>query len=349
MIEPHWQSRFSQSHARDGGGPITVAKLRQWIDAPAPMGLPLELQNLIILAFAASTNRRFTMRGGPFEPSVDSLPDELELREQSLPNADHWQIALQRASSLFGLTLGQTLNAANVGKLVDEVKQQAGEKRDVVMRLVVELRDRLARYTAGATGARKQTAESAQALLAALTQASEADIVASLATADLQTSEAAIGRTLGQAKPCADALTSGNWQLFDGVRNLQDHRAEAAQIIAKRLAEVLTSDEHVIALKGRLDELGRDAMQLLTAPAPAPTPVPAPSPTPGVPATTTAFVTISPLSGNLEEQVVDEKQELHLSGADAVAALEELKTRVANERDLELTLSWRLLRKGTQL
>jgi hypothetical protein len=188
-------------------------------------------------------------------------------------------------------------------------------------------------------------------LLAALTQASEADIVASLATADLQTSEAAIGRTLGQAKLCADALTSGNWQLFDGVRNLQDHRAEAAQIIVRRLAEVLTSDEHVIALKGRLDELGRDAMQLLTAPAPAPapTPVPAPSPTPGVPATTTASVTISPLSGNLEAQVVDEKQELHLSGADAVAALEELKTRVASERDLELTLSWRLLRKGTQL
>ena len=51
LIEPHWQSRFSQSHARDGGGIITVAKLRQWIDSPTPMGLPIELQNLIILAF----------------------------------------------------------------------------------------------------------------------------------------------------------------------------------------------------------------------------------------------------------------------------------------------------------
>ncbi|MGF6755245.1 phage resistance protein [Paraburkholderia sp. GAS42] len=351
LIEPHWQSRFSQSHARDGGGPITAAKLRQWIDTPTPMGLPLELQNLIILAFAASTNRRFTMRGGPFEPSVDSLPDELELREQSLPNTGHWEIALQRASSLFGLTLGQTLNAANVGKLVDEVKQRAGEKRDVVTHLVVQVRDRSSRYAAGATGARQQTAESAQALLAALTQATETDVVASLATADLQTSEAAVGRTLGQAKACADALTSGNWQLFDGVRNLQDHRAEAAQIIVRRLAEVLTSDEHVIALKGRLDELGRDAMQLLTAPAPtpAPTPVPAPTSTPGVPAPTPAPVTISPLPANLAPQIVDEKQELHLSGTDAVAALEELKARVANERDLELTLSWRLLRKGTQL
>lgn len=351
LIEPHWQSRFSQSHARDGGGPITVAKLRQWIDTPTPMGLPLELQNLIILAFAASTNRRFTMRGGPFEPSVDSLPDELELREQSLPNTGHWEIALQRASSLFGLTLGQTLNAANVGKLVDEVKQRAGEKRELVTRLVVGVRDRSSRYATGAKGARQQTAESAQALLAVLAQAAESDVVASLATADLQTSEASVGRTLGQAKACADALDAGNWQLFDVMRDLRDHRTEAAQIIVRRLAEVLTRDEHVIALKGRLDELARDAMRLLATPAPTPlpTPVPAPTPAPGVPAPTPAPVTISPLPANLSPQIVDERQELHLSGTDAVAELEELKARVANDRDLELTLSWRLRRKGTQL
>ncbi|SEA51083.1 phage resistance protein [Nitrosospira multiformis] len=351
LIEPHWQSRFSQSHARDGGGPITVAKLRQWIDAPMPMGLPQELQNLIILAFAASTNRRFTMRGGPYEPTVDSLPDELELREQSLPSAGDWRIALQRASSLFGLTLGQTLNAANVGKLVDEVKQKASEKRDVMARLVVQVRDRSSRYGAGATGARQQTAESAHALLAALAQAAESDVVASISTADLQTSEAAVGRTLGQAKACADALDAGSWQLFDVVRDLSDHRAEAAQTIVRRLAEVLNSDEHVIALKGGLDELQRDAIRLLAvvAPAPAPTPVPVPAPTPGPPAPAPAPVTIPPLPANLAPQIVDEKQQLQLSGADAVAALEELKARVTSERDLELTLSWRLQRKGTQL
>jgi hypothetical protein len=46
---------------------------------------------------------------------------------------------------------------------------------------------------------------------------------------------------------------------------------------------------------------------------------------------------------------VEEKQALHLSGAAAVAELEELKVRIARERDLELTLSWRLERKGTKL
>lgn len=351
LIEPHWQSWFSQCHARDGGGSMTVARLRQWIDSPAPMGLPLELQNLIILTFAASANRRFTMRGGPYEPSVDNLPDELELREQSLPDADHWQIALNRASSLFGLTLGQTLNAANVGKLVAEVTQKAAEKRDAVTRLVVNVRDRSSRYAAGAAGARQQTAESAQALLAALSQAAEADVVATLATAILRTSEVAVGRTLGQAKACADALDAGNWQLFDVVRELSDHRSEAAQTIMRRLTELLVSDEHVIGLKSKLDELERDAVRLLAAAAPAPSPAHAPggAPTPGGGGAAPASVTIPIVPANLAPEVVDEKQQLRLTGDDAVAALEDLKARVTSERDLELTLSWRLQRKGTRL
>jgi hypothetical protein len=46
---------------------------------------------------------------------------------------------------------------------------------------------------------------------------------------------------------------------------------------------------------------------------------------------------------------VEEKQALHLTGAEAVAELDDLKARIARDRDLELTLSWRLERKGTKL
>ncbi|HOX68634.1 MAG TPA: phage resistance protein, partial [Burkholderiaceae bacterium] len=348
LIEPHWQARFAQSHARDGGGVITVAKLRQWIDTPAPMGLPLELQNLIILTFAATTNRRFVMRGGPYEPSIDSLPDELELREQALPDAGHWQTAVQRASSLFGLTPAQVLNAANVGRLVDDVRQAATQKRDAAARLVAQVRDRANRYAPGVTGARQQTAESAQALLASLTQAAEGDMVAALASATLQTSDAAVGRTLGQAQVCADTLTNTRWDMFDAMRDLQDHRRDAAASVLSRLSEVLTSDEHVVPLKSRLEELERDAMRLLTAAAPPP---PAPAPTPaGIPtAATPAPVALPPAPAAMGPEVVEEKQQLHLSGAAAAAALDDLKARMAKDQDLELTLSWRLQRKGTQL
>jgi len=86
---------------------------------------------------------------------------------------------------------------------------------------------------------------------------------------------------------------------------------------------------------------------LLAAAAPVPAPVAAAMPPPGLPAS--APVAIPPVSANLAPQVVAEKQQLHLTGAEAVAALEELKARMTSERDLELTLSWRLQRKGTQL
>ena len=325
-----------------------MAKLRQWIDTPAPMGLPLELQNLIILTYAATTNRRFVMRGGPFEPSIDSLPDELELREQSLPDASHWQIAVQRAAGLFGLTPAQVLNAANVGRLVDDVRQAATQRRDAIARLVAQVRDRSARYAPGVAGARQQTAESAQALLASLAQAAEGDVVAALATATLQTSDAAVGRALGQAQACADTLTNARWDMFDAMRDLQDHRQTAAALVLSRLSEGLTSDEHVLPLKARLDELERDAMRLLTAAAPAPAPVPAPAPPGTLPAPAPTPVALPPAPAVMGPEVVEEKQQLHLSGAAAAAALDDLKARMAKDQDLELTLSWRLQRKGTQ-
>ena len=345
LIEPHWQSRFLQSHARDGGGIITVAKLRQWIDMPSPMGLPLELQNLIILTFAAGTNRRFTLHGGPYDPSTDTMPDELELKEQALPSAHDWGVALQRASSLFGLTLGQTLNAANVGKLVADVRQKASEKRDTVLRLVAQIRDRSGRYAAGAQSLRQQTAESAQALVAAIAQASDEELVSTLAHANLMSSEAAVGRTLGQASSCAEALTHGQWPLFDAIKGLADHRRDAAQTIMARLTEALISDEHVLPLKAKLEELGRDAMALLATAAPAVPVTPPPIATGVPPLQVPVALPVPPAPGN---ELVAEQQQMHLTGSEALAELEKLKARVASERDLELTLSWRLERKGTQ-
>ena len=64
---------------------LTVRKLRSYIDLPKKMGLPRELQNLIILTFAWQTNRAFFQHGGLIEGKLDGLHDELELREQDPP------------------------------------------------------------------------------------------------------------------------------------------------------------------------------------------------------------------------------------------------------------------------
>ncbi|WP_442777257.1 hypothetical protein [Sphaerotilus montanus] len=93
--------------------------------------------------------------------------------------------------------------------------------------------------------------------------------------------------------------------------------------LTSRLADVLTSDEHVVPLRARLTELEREAMRLLAVPPP-------PPPPPG---------------GTV---LVEEAQRSQLSGTAATEALDALKTRMSREHDLELTLSWRLERKSTR-
>ena len=352
LVEEHWRSRFAQSHARDGGGTITVAQLRRWIDSPNPMGLPLELQNLIILSFAALTNRRFIMRGGPVEPTTDSLADELELREQALPDAVHWATAVTRAASLFGLTVPQTLNAGNVGRLVDDVRREAGAKREAVGKLVVAVRDRATRYGASTEG-RVRTSESAQTLLAALQAATDADLVQVLANAAIETSEAAVGRSMGQAQNVADALNNAKWNIFDAMRDLQDHRQAAAASILSRLTEALGSDEHVIPLKSKLEELERDAVRLLTVAAPATSPAGATTTPPGaspVPMPITPGFT--PFTGTgtppAAPVVVEEAQEVNLDAEAAATVLNTLRERLQRDHELELSLSWRLARRSSK-
>lgn len=350
LVEDHWRSRFAQSHARDGGGAITVAQLRRWIDLPNPMGLPLELQNLIIMSFAALTNRRFLLRGGPVEPSIDSLADELELREQALPDAAHWATAVHRAATLFGLTVPQTLNAGNVGRLVDDVRRDAGAKREAVGKLVASVRDRVARYHA-TLDERVRTSESAQALLASLHSADDADLVRTLATATIETSEAAVGRSIGQAHTVAEALTTAKWNIFDAMRDLNDHRQGAAQGILQRLAEAIGSDEHVISLKPKLEELDRDAVRLLTVAAVASPPVSLPvAPTGPVPAPIPAAQGPSGGVGQCPAAVlVEEAQEFDLDSVAATSLLKSLQARLDGDHELELSLSWRIARRSTQL
>jgi hypothetical protein len=345
LLDTHWVSHFAQRAALEPGAMLTVARLREWIDQPRPMGLPVELQNLIILTYAAQTNRRFLLNGGPYEPEVDRLPDAVELREQALPPADHWQKAVARAASLFGLTNPEGLSAANVGKLVADVKGAAAARRGAAADLVRAVADRASRYAAdppGVPGDRQRTAESAQALLAAIAAADDAGLVTTLATATLETSDAAVARALGQAQAVVNALAQANWVVLDAVRSLNDHRRAAGESLARRLAEVLRHDEHVIPLKAKLDELTAEAARLLAASA---TPAAAPSPvTPPVP----VLASPAPAPYGTSQVVVEEARKDDLDARSAVALLDELKSKLQRDDELELTLHWRLQRKGTQ-
>lgn len=81
VLGDHWRSHFLREQAKEGAA-FTVANLRKWMDQPLAMGLPTEAQNLIILTFAGQTNRSFVRGNVPSMPSIDQMPEDLELREQ---------------------------------------------------------------------------------------------------------------------------------------------------------------------------------------------------------------------------------------------------------------------------
>jgi hypothetical protein len=139
----HWRSHFLREQAKEGAA-ITVANLRKWMDQPLAMGLPAEAQNLIILAFAGQTNRSFVRGNVPYLPSIDQMPDDLELREQTLPEAGDWEVACKRAAALFGLTIPTSRNAGNVARLVEAVQARAREAREPIGSLVKTLNEKSA-------------------------------------------------------------------------------------------------------------------------------------------------------------------------------------------------------------
>ncbi len=331
VLGQHWKAHFVQSHAREGGT-ITVTKLRQWTDWPQAMGLPAEVQNLIILSFAGQTNRSFFLRGGPFQPTPDSVPDELELREQTLPAKEDWEKAVGRAGAFFGLVVPQTLNATNVAKLVEGVQSRVKELREPVRSLSETLQQKLATYLpAGAEAPRRRTAQSANALLATLAAASADETVTALAHATVETSETAIAQTLTKAKGLDEAIRTAGWQIFEAVASLVDHRKQAAEAIKTRIAEILAADEHAIALKPALDEQQAKALKLLTDVPSSQSPTTPPPAKPTVP--------------EAGEIVVREAQATDLDPAGARKVLSEIGRELDKDKELRLSISWKLSKK----
>ena len=337
VLENHWRTHFLQRQAADGdpGAPITVARMRQWIDDPSPMGLLPEVQNLIIHAFAAMTNRSFFLNNGPYPPTLENTPNELELREQALPGEGDWKAAIRRAGLFFGLTVAESLNAGNVARLKDQLSTEASTRlaplQDCAKALAVKWRTF---GVAGQDSARLRTTEGAAALLLAMTSAN-ADVISTLAGAAVATTEAAYGQTIGKAKALDEALKTTDWELFTAVIALVDHRRIAAQAMRERLAEILASDEHAIGLKAALAEQKNKALKLLTEAPPPPPPPVVPPPPPIPPAPSTPGV-----------RVVREVTKSDLAIADAINSLDEIRVELARDADYRLSISWKITRKG---
>jgi hypothetical protein len=288
VVDGHWRQHFAPKEGSEGA--TTVGKIRRWIDEPQPMGLPAELQNLIILFFATQADRSLTLHGGPVQASLEMLRDEMELRSQPLPSAAQWKEACSRAQGIFGLTPGSICNASNVARLTADLKAKALEFQSGAQALVAELEQRLQqRGIAASSSERLATACAGRDLLEAIRSATETQVIAALAAAPWTQLPLVLGTSIRQAVAASTALQRTKWNIIDSASRLTDYRQAAGAAITSRVQEVLSRNEQDVALPGTLARIEDDAATLLadrppTPPAPVPGPVTpgaTPAPTPG--------------------------------------------------------------------
>ena len=330
-----WYDHFT----RQLQGQVTVAKLRAAIDEPKPMGLPLPVQNLVILLYADQANRSFHLHGGPYQPSLTDMPHELELREQALPAQADWEQAIQRAGKVFGLSVSPLRNAGNVSTLAELLGQAAAKGLEdcqvVADRLAALYRD----WGLDAEqSARLRTVTAVLALLRGLVAEQDSKPrVEHLARAALTESLDALGTSWTKAADVRAGLEETKWELFTAVAQLRGDRKAAAEQLIVRLTEALGHDEYAIALQPRLAALTDDAIRLLTPPKAVPKPEPRPEPDPKP----------EPGGDGHGAEVVEDAEKNALSAADAVAELDQIRDKLEQTPGLRLNLKWTLYKDAS--
>lgn len=278
----HWRQHFAQRQARDAGQPVTVAKLRGWLNEPNAMGLPILAQDLVILAWAEQTNRGFynpSTEGlkAITSPALGELRDEMELKEVSLPTADEWKTAVDRAKAIFGCNdTSALINANNVSSLCVKVRAKVEEWLPASLVLETEL-DKAGNQFGlpPRTFARVQTAVEADTLLRSLKgTAGELAFVKLLASHPLTAKPLVLSHSMKTAAAVTPAVGGIQWALFTALRGLSDARAAAAKAIVDELKDAFTRDEYAVAFLAKSTELTGRAINLLAATPPSPPPLP---------------------------------------------------------------------------
>ncbi|MCA9182480.1 MAG: phage resistance protein, partial [Planctomycetales bacterium] len=241
VLGQHWKTHFTRK-AAETGSDLTVRQLRKWMDDPKPMGLPKDAQNLVILVYAAQSNLTLHLHGAPYDATLSSVPDACELRPVDLPPAPDWEVALHRAGTIFGVAGLKLLSAGNVAKLSSECRHKASEVRRACEGYAQRLQQRMVELgmTPHVTD-RMKTAVAAQLLTNKLSSAEPKAIVATLASATIETSETAMGECVGKAAELEGNLDTAGWETFEVLRKLPEAHQSTAHGILLELEQTHSS------------------------------------------------------------------------------------------------------------
>ena len=199
VLGQHWKNHFNRKSA-EAGGAIQVGQLRRWIDEPKAMGLPAEVQNLVILAYADQTSRSFYRHNQPFEPTLKNLPTDCELREQKLPDKDQWETAVRLANDIFKVSVSPLCKASTVAELERRVREKSVNTVESCQNYVSKLQEVISRLGLSTNGDRLTTARATAALVERMKAKPEDEVISVLTSAEIATTATAMGECLSNAQ-----------------------------------------------------------------------------------------------------------------------------------------------------
>jgi hypothetical protein len=265
----------------DVGRIVTVEAVRSVLDPRKVKGFTREVEDFVILAWAASTNREVSRGDRLFdEAPIGALPDEAELVLPKLPSAESWERALTRASVCLGLPRGPSaLRSRNVRRLADEIERaRALAVESGALQLPSLLDARLSLLDERAP--RVATAGEMLRLVKSLEVRDPVARVEALTGFASSVSDAALGKCMESMRAVTAALSDRLlWQGVESITRLED--ADAIELVA-RVRKVLSADEGHESLARELPRFREEVGRILTReqgpPPPAPPPPPGPRP-----------------------------------------------------------------------
>jgi len=287
VLGTRWKDHFDRAIAaahQEGQVQVTVGDLRRWTDQPEPLGLPRDLQSLVILVYAAQSGRVFRQHGGPAEPTLDKLDDDLELVSPQLPSEDAWKMARARASSVFGIA---DVNPARSSfeSLVASLRAKAQELVPAVQALSPLLDRRIGDLGGDVdSSARALTARAARSLADVLVRTGDSVAVIEEFAAATMPSEQHVGTSLASADEVRSALDGERWELLGIAIDRADAGEPGFVEVVTALRQAVTADEFAVKAAPAIAKAYADAVKLIGAPPPPPPPITPtlPEPAPGM-------------------------------------------------------------------
>jgi len=255
LFKEDWPQHLTRELAK-AGGDVTVSGLREAMDKPNPRGLPVSVQNLLIMVFAEHGQYAFSLHGGPYNDiTLKEIRDDLVLVKQALADPSKWKKALEHAGALFGVTVNPLRTANNQNDLQKQVLEAVTQGLEPCRTLVRDLTNQLNALGLSKDCNRVKNAELASRLLESMQGKEGPALVETLADVEPITSLQALAKSMASASRVSNAIADNNWTLLEKVWSGGDPEA---------------ADELVTSLAAALKQAQRDATAIIAKPPPVP-------------------------------------------------------------------------------